>query len=134
MNSDAALDALAFQVGLRLIGPDERRRLRIALGRDPAMAGAPGFDVDAVERLDALLDGRRPAETLQDRVDLKRARRERAEPPFSLAFWAMRARDLTRSGFPAEQANLIVAEVRKRVEAINITAKGDKYVGQLEET
>ncbi|TPG41222.1 hypothetical protein EAH79_08975 [Sphingomonas koreensis] len=133
MNSDAALDELAFSVGLRLIGPDERRRLRIALGRDPAQAGHPGFDIEAVERLDDLATGRRIPNTLQDRMDLKRIERERAEPPFSAAFWAMRAADLARSGFSAEAARLIIAEVRKRVETGTTTiTEGVEHVGQSE--
>lgn len=74
MTPDAALDHVTFLVGLRLMGPDARRRLRLALGKDVADSGKqPGFDVDRLERLDALLDGRRQPESLQDRIDLERA-------------------------------------------------------------
>ncbi|MGU3389836.1 hypothetical protein [Sphingomonas sp. M1A8_2b] len=133
MNSDAALDELAFSVGLRLIGPDERRRLRIALGRDPSFGGNPGFEVEAIERLDDLASGRRLPDTLQDRMDLKRIERERSEPPFSAAFWASRGADLMRSGFDANTSSQIIAEVRRRVEAVNITiTEGDEDAGQFE--
>lgn len=132
MNSDAALDQLAFLVGLRLMGADERRRLRIALACHPDFEGTPGFDIAAAERLDDLLLGRRAAETLQDRIDLRRASRQRAEAPFSPAFWARRVADLSAAGFSTGQAETIVAEVRKRVEAVDTTTEGDEHA-QLEE-
>lgn len=116
MTPDAALDQLAFLVGLRLMGPDARRRLRLALVSSPDFSGEPGFDVLAAERLDALLDGRRPPETLQDRVDLARAERQRAAPPFGPDFWAQRRADLIAAGFEPVPAGRLVEEVRGRVD------------------
>lgn len=116
MTPDAALDQFAFLVGLRLMGTDARRRLRIALVRSPDFAGQPGFDVECAERLDALLDGRRPPETLQDRVDLARVARERTAAPFGPSFWAERRAELVAAGFEPEQAARLVDEVRHRVD------------------
>jgi len=112
MTPDAALDRVAFLVGLRLMGPDARRRLRLALVRSPDFAGDPGFDVEALDRLDALLDGRRAPETAQDRMDLARAERERTRAPFDEAFWLARVADLIGAGFGAQQAALIIQSVR----------------------
>jgi len=116
MTPDAALDQFAFLVGLRLMGPDARRQLRIALVRSSTFPGEPGFDVEAVERLDALLDGRRQAETLQDCVDLVRAERERATAPFGPDFWPARLADLVAAGFDSVPAAQLVNEVRSRVD------------------
>lgn len=121
MTPDAALDRVAFLVGLRLMGPDARRRLRLALVRSPDFIGHPGFNVEALDRLDALLDGRRPPETSQDRCDLIRAEEERLEPPFDETFWLGRLSDLIGAGFPAKQAAQIVQSVRARVTAGNAT-------------
>lgn len=115
MTPDAALDRVAFLVGLRLMGPDARRRLRLALARSPDLQGAPGFDVDALERLDALLDGRREPETTQDHYDLARAERERASAPFSAHFWLARVADLIGAGFTAQEAAQLVATVQARL-------------------
>ena len=61
MTPDAALDQFAFFVGLRLMGMDARRRLRLTLLRHPDIAAPPVGMADRLERLDALLDGRREA-------------------------------------------------------------------------
>lgn len=116
MTPDAALDNVAFLVGLRLMGPDARRRLRLALARNPEFVGLPGFDVEALDRLDALLDGRRTPETLQDTVDLARAERERAAAPFDPGFWLARVAELSGVGFPPQQAARLIQEVRGRVD------------------
>lgn len=116
MTPDAALDHLAYLVGLRLMGPDDRRRLRLALATSHEFVGLPGFDVDSVVQLDMLLEGRRPPETLQDHVDIARARQERAALPFNAAFWANRVADLVAAGFAPAQAAQLVAEVRGRVD------------------
>ena len=121
MTADAALDHFAFLVGFRLMGSDARRRLRIALARDPGVSGHPGFDVERVERIDALVDGRRQPEGLQDHLDLKRAHAERLLPPFDAAFWATRSAELVRAGFTPEQAARLIEEVRRKVEPITIT-------------
>lgn len=115
MTPDAALDRVAFLVGLRLMGPDARRRLRLALARSPDLQGGPGFDVDALERLDALLDGRREPETTQDHYDLARAERERTSAPFSAHFWLARVSDLIGAGFTAQEAAQLVATVQARL-------------------
>jgi hypothetical protein len=120
MNSDAALDDLAFHVGLRLIGPDARRRLRIALARHPELDGPPGFDVDAVEHIDALVEGRRQPATLQDRLSMARAEAERAEPRFDEFFWDRRAAELVRGGWGQSAARKVIAEVRARVELLGV--------------
>lgn len=117
MTPDAALDRVAFLVGLRLMGPDARRRLRLALVRSPDFAGEPGFDVDAIEQLDALLDGRRPPATLQDRMDLARAEVERARAPFDEAFWLARVADLIGAGFQAQLAAQLIQSVRDALAA-----------------
>ncbi len=117
MSTDAALDDLAFSVGLRLMGPDARRRLRLSLARNPEVVGYPGFNVEAAERLDELLDGRRPPASLQDRLDLARAERDRRAAPFDPGFWARCTADLIHGGFDPEQARGLVDEVRGRVDA-----------------
>src|SRR3546814_18419741 len=86
MTPDAALDHLAFFVGLRLMGPDARRRLRITLLRHKDVAAPAHGPADRLERLDALLDGRRTPETLQDRLDVALPHRERNAPPFYSCF------------------------------------------------
>lgn len=116
MNVDAALDELAFQVGLRLMGPDERRRLRISLARHPEAAGPLACDVTRLERLDDLIGERRPAETLQDRLDLEAAARAREASPFDPAFWDRCAARLTTAGFTAPEAHKLIDEVRCRVD------------------
>lgn len=116
MTPDAALDRLAFLIGLRLMGPDARRRLRLALVRSPDFVGQPGFDVAALDRLDALLEGRREPETSQDEVDLVRAKQERLKPPFDEGFWLARVADLIGAGFPAQQAAQVVQSIRARVQ------------------
>lgn len=121
MTPDAALDRVAFLVGLRLMGPDARRRLRLALVRSPDFVGQPGFNVEALDRLDALLDGRRPPETSQDRCDLIRAEEECLKPPFDEAFWLGRLSDLIGAGFSAQQAAQVVQSIRARVPAGNST-------------
>lgn len=118
MTPDAALDNFAFCVGLRLMGPDARRRLRLSLLRNPDLDARNRADDVAkrIERLEALLDGRRQPETLQDRLDVARAQRERAAPPFDPAFWLARAAELMGAGFTAQQAAALVQSVRDRVE------------------
>jgi hypothetical protein len=125
MTPDAALDQFAFLVGLRLMGPDARRRLRIALGRDPGLSPRLAFDVERVEHVDDLADGRRHPETLQDHLDLKRLHAERLLPPFSAAFWATRSADLVRAGFTPEQAGRLIEAVRRQVEPITITTAAE---------
>ena len=116
MTPDAALDNFAFLVGLRLMGPDARRRLRLSLLRHPDAVTPTAGMLDRIERLDALLDGRRQPETLQDRLDIARAERERAAAPFDPAFWLARAAELMGAGFTAQQATSLVHTVRERVE------------------
>ena len=121
MTPDAALDNFAFLVGLRLMGPDARRRFRIALGRDPGLDHSLAFDVERVERIDDLADGRRRPESLQDHLDLKRMHAERLLPPFNAAFWATRSAELVRAGFAPEQASRLIEAVRRQVEPVTIT-------------
>lgn len=116
MTPDAALDNFAFFVGLRLMGVDARRRLRLALMRHPDVATPTSGVLDRMERLDALLDGRREPETLQDRLDIARAERERGQAPFDPAFWLARSAELMAAGFTPQQATTLVQEVRQRVE------------------
>lgn len=116
MTPDAALDNLAFAVGLRLMGPDARRRLRLSLLRHPDVAVPTSGVLDRIERLEALVEGSREPETLQDRLDLARAQRERTAAPFEPAFWLTRAAELTGAGFTAQQAAALVQSVRDRVE------------------
>lgn len=117
MTPDAALDSFAFAVGLRLMGPDARRRLHITLLRDPSNLPPPMSGVlKRIERLDALLDGRRQPETLQDRLDIARAERERTAAPFDPTFWLARSAELMRAGFTTQQAAALVEAVRSRVE------------------
>lgn len=120
MTPDAALDSLAFLVGLRLMGTDARRRLRLALLRHPEATDTPQAHRDGLlerlDRIDALLDGSRQPETMQDRLDLARAERERAAAPFDPAFWLARTADLIAAGFTAQQAARLVEDVRQRVE------------------
>ncbi|MEA3002312.1 MAG: hypothetical protein QOH81_1100 [Sphingomonadales bacterium] len=121
MSPEAALDNFAFMVSLQLMGPDARRRLRVALARDPGLVGPPGFDVERVERLDDLAEGRRQPETLQDHLDLRKAAVERMEPPFGTVFWLARNAELVGAGFEPEQAGRLVEEVRGRVEPVIVT-------------
>ncbi len=120
MTPDAALDSFAFLVGLRLMGADARRRLRLALLRHPDATDTPQAHRDGLlerlDRIDALLDGRRQPETMQDRLDLARAERERAAAPFDPAFWLARTADLVGAGFTAQQATALVEDVRQRVQ------------------
>lgn len=116
MTPDAALDSFAFAVGLRLMGPDARRRLRLSLLRHPDVGTPTSGVLDRIERLDALVEGRRQPETLQDRLDLARAQRERVNPPFDPAFWLSCSADLMRAGFNPQQAAALVQSVRDRVE------------------
>lgn len=119
MTPDAALDNVAFFVGLRLMGPDARRRLRLLLLRHPDAAAPPNGAAERLERLDALLDGRREPETLQDSLDLARVERERAAPPFDPGFWLARAAELIAAGFSAQQAARLIDEVRGRVDPMH---------------
>ena len=116
MTPDAALDNFAFLVGLRMIGPDARLRLRIALAKDPAVKGHPGFDVDRAERLSLPAASMVEPETLQERLDVARIEREREAPPFDTTFWKARHADLVRAGFEPEQATKLVDDVRTRIE------------------
>ena len=116
MTPDAALDNFAFFVGLRLMGVDARRRLRLTLLRHPDVASPPLGVAERLERLDALLDGRREPETMQDRLDVARAERERATAPFDPAFWLARTAELIAAGFSEQQAARLVEEVRARVD------------------
>ena len=116
MRSDAALDDLAFHVALQLMGSDQRRRLRVALARDPALEGEPGFNVKRAERLLLLAEGSLEPITLQDRMDLARIERERHAPTFSASFWALRHSDLVNAGFNAKVASTLIADIRSRVE------------------
>lgn len=118
MTPDAALDNFAFFVGLRLMGADARRRLRLALLRHPDAATPARGVIERIERLDALLDGRREPETLQDWLDLDRAERDRDAPPFDPAFWLARMAELMGAGFTAQQAARLVEEVRGRVDPV----------------
>src|SRR3546814_19571217 len=104
MTPDAALDHLAFFVGLRLMGPDARRRLRITLLRHKDVAAPAHGPADRLERLDALLDGRRTPETLQDRLDEALAQRERQDAPLDACFWLRRAAETKGAGFSAPKA------------------------------
>ena len=127
MTPDAALDSLAFLVALRLMGVDARRRLRLALMRHPD-ATAPAVGVlERVDRLDALLDGRREPENLQDRLDVARAERARAAAPFDAAFWLARTAELMAAGFTAPDAARLVGDVRDRVDT-NGTATAEPHI------
>lgn len=116
MTPDAALDNFAFLVGLRLMGTDARRRLRLALLRHPDVAAPVNGAIDRIQRLDALLDGRREPETTQDRLDVARAEHQRTTAPFDPGFWLARVADLIAAGFTAQQADRLVEEVRARVD------------------
>lgn len=116
MNKGAALDELAFMVGLRLMGPDDRRRLRISLARDPGLDGPLRFDIGPIEALDELVSERREPKTLQERLDLSRAQAARTAPPFDHLFWITRVTDLVRSGFTLSEASKLIEEVKGRVE------------------
>lgn len=122
MTPDAALDHLAFFVGLRLMGSDARRRLRIALLRHKDAAAPRHSPVERLERLEALLEGGRAPETLQDRLDLARAQQERSAGPFDACFWLARSAELMDAGFSPQQAVQIVNEVRARVDPADGTA------------
>jgi uncharacterized protein YoaH (UPF0181 family) len=119
MTPDAALDHVAFHVGLRLMGPDARRQLRIALLRHPEAAASPPGTVDNLEHLDGLLDGRRQPATLQDRLNLAQAERERTWPPFEASFWLTRTAELLAAGFSVGQAAQLVSDVRRRVDPLH---------------
>src|SRR3546814_17807896 len=93
MTPDAALDHLAFFVGLRLMGPDARRRLRITLLRHKDVAAPAHGPADRLVRLDALLDGRRTPEPLQHRTALALAQCKRNPPPFDACFFPARSAD-----------------------------------------
>lgn len=115
MTPEAALDNFAFFVGLRLMGPDARRNLHLALLRHRDVAVPTSGVLARIERLDALLCGRREPETLQDRLDVARVEHERTAAPFDTAFWMARKAELTFAGFTPEKAAQLVEEVRARV-------------------
>lgn len=115
MNADAALDELAFQVSLLLMGPDGRRRLRIAALSDPRSTADQRGPLDWLERVEALASGTREPETLQDFVDLKAAERARYQPPFDPGFWAQCVARLVRAGFDESRAGQLVSEVQHRI-------------------
>lgn len=117
MTPNAALDHLSFLVGLRLMGPDARRRLRLALVHRSDFTGPANFDVIRLERLDDLVEGRGEPQTLQERWDVARAVAERAAPIFDQAFWAARTAELIRAGFQPDRAALLIREVRQRLPA-----------------
>lgn len=121
MTPDAALDQLAFFVGLRLMGPDARRRLRMTLMRHKDVGAPADAPLARLERLEALLEGRLPPETLQDRLDLARAQQERTAEPFDASFWLAQSAELTKAGFSPQQATEIVDEVRGRVDRAGST-------------
>ena len=83
MTPDAALDNFAFFVGLRLMGADARRRLRLTLLRHPDVAAPPMGMADRLERLDALLERPPRARDDQDRLDLRARRASSATPRHS---------------------------------------------------
>jgi hypothetical protein len=122
MTPDAALDRLAFGIGLRLMGADARRRLRTTLLRHPEATDAPQQHRDALlerlDRIDAMLSGRLQPETMQDRLDVARAERERAAPPFDGCFWLGAVADLIGAGFRSEEAARLVNEVRRQVDPL----------------
>jgi hypothetical protein len=123
MSRDRALDQLAFLIGLRLMGPDERGQLRLALASDPGLEPAMRIDTMRLRRLEALLSGARPPQSLQDRLDLAAAEAERAAPPFSESFWSARVADLIAAGFEAAEARHLIEEVRARVEITTDTGE-----------
>lgn len=123
MTPDVALDNFAVAVGIRLMGPDEARRLHIALLQHPDNQPPPTSGMlDRLEHLEALLDGTRQPVTLQDRLDVARAERERRDAPFDPAFWLAHVADLARAGFTMQQAARVVQDVRDRVEPAPATA------------
>src|SRR3546814_14435855 len=97
------------------MGPDARRRLHVTLLRHKDVAAPANGPADRLERLDALLDGRRTPETLQDRLDVALAQRERNAAPFDACFWLARAAELVGAGFSPQQATHLINEVRGRV-------------------
>ncbi|HKX80105.1 MAG TPA: hypothetical protein VJM34_16440 [Novosphingobium sp.] len=115
MTPDTALDNLALAVGFQLMGPDARRTLRLALLRSPEVHPPKG-SIESLSRLDDLLRGVRPPETLKDRLDLERAERERNGPVFFADFWTLQTGDLVRAGFSEERAADIIDDVRRRVD------------------
>jgi hypothetical protein len=103
-------------VGLRLMGADARRRLRVALLRHPDVAPPTSGVAERLERLDALLDGRREPESKQDELDVAGVERERGSGPFDPAFWLACTAELVGAGFTPQQAAGLVEEVRARVD------------------
>src|SRR3546814_4427307 len=109
---------------------DARRRLRITLLRHKDVAAPAHGPADRLERLDALLDGRRTPETLQDRLDVALAQRERNAAPFDACFWLARAAELMGAGFSPQQATQIINEVRERVDGANSAARSEEHTSE----
>lgn len=116
MTPKAALDQVAFSVGVRLMGADGRRRLRLSLARHPDLVGQPNFDVAGLEGLDALIEGHRAPTTTQDHWDLARAERERRRAPFDETFWSGQAAVLRAAGFDDQQVADLLRGVRSNIQ------------------
>lgn len=119
-NLDAALDAMALSISFALMGPDEQRRLKLALADQIDPRQWQGRSLKSLRDLDALAGGQRPPATLHDRLTLERLDRERARAPFDEDFWERRRADLCRAGWPRDDAAAIVEATRERVEGPSV--------------
>lgn len=116
MDRDAALDAFAFIVGLRLMTPEARRQYRIAVRRELGDDAPHGPSLADLEDEHRLLSGEREPVSLYDQWRLDRAERARSAPPFDADFWRLRIADLTAAGWAPEEARAIVVATRERLE------------------
>jgi len=126
VSRDNALDDLAYIVGLRLMGADARRALRISVWRELGEAAPTCPELAVLEDEDALMRGEREPVSHYDHAVLRRAAREASEPPFDKAFWRARRADLEGAGFTAKEAVDVLAAIRASL--------GDIAIGNEEET
>lgn len=133
MSRDSALDILAFCVGYRLMDPNARRSLRIAVLRELGDAAPRTPELATLEDEDRLIRGEREPASLYDHHVLRRAAREAARPPFDEEFWRQQRTDLEGAGFTAFEAVQVIAAVRSSLgDTPTIGDEGDHH-GTMEQ-
>ncbi|MBI1402473.1 MAG: hypothetical protein GC147_04605 [Porphyrobacter sp.] len=126
MNRDSALDILAFAVGFRLMAPEVRRSLRIAVLLELGDAAPESPELAVLVDEDQLIRGEREPASHYDHAVLRRADREAARPPFDKTFWLARRADLEGAGFTAKEAVDLIASIQATLsEAGSIGKEGD---------
>lgn len=126
MTRDSALDQLAFAVGCRMMGPDDRRALRISLLVEMGEKAPSTPDLATLWDEDRLIRGEREPVSTYDHWVLMRAREEAARPTFDEHFWRLRRADLEGAGFAPKEAKEIIASLRRSLGGHRSIGIGDR--------